>query len=157
MTWLLAIPLLGLSTGMRAMTAMAVACWFARLGLLPLDHTWAFWAGNTVSVVVFSLAALAEFVGDKLPSAPNRTAPLGLITRLLFGGLVGAIVATSLQNSIPVGALLGAAGALIGTFGGFLTRHHLVQHGNRRDWPVALLEDFSTILIAVFALRLATA
>ena len=38
MTWLIAIPLLGVVTGMRSMTAMAVLCWFAYGGDLPLDE-----------------------------------------------------------------------------------------------------------------------
>ena len=39
MTWLIAIPLLGVVTGMRSLTAMAVLCWFAYRGDLPLDDT----------------------------------------------------------------------------------------------------------------------
>jgi len=35
LSWLLAIPLLGVTTGLRAMTPMAVLCWFAYLGYLP--------------------------------------------------------------------------------------------------------------------------
>ncbi len=48
MTWLIAIPLLGVVTGMRSMTAIAVLCWFAHAGYLPLDDTWAAWAGEAV-------------------------------------------------------------------------------------------------------------
>lgn len=156
-TWLIAIPLLGLATGMRCMTAIAVCCWFAHLGLLSVSGTWAFWTASLVSAIVFSVAALLEFVGDKLPRTPNRTAPLGLISRVIFGGLVGSLVATSLQGSITVAVILGCGGALVGTFGSYLARRDLVKHFRCRDWTVALMEDFLTILIAVFALRLATA
>ena len=38
LTWLVAVPLLGLVTGMRSMTAMAVLCWFAYRGDLSLDE-----------------------------------------------------------------------------------------------------------------------
>ena len=52
------IVVLGIATGMRTMTAMAVLCWFAWLQLLPLEGTWAFWAGNVISVCIFTLFAL---------------------------------------------------------------------------------------------------
>lgn len=157
MSWLLAIPLLGVAAGCRAMTPICVVCWFAYLRLLPVQHTWAFWTANIVSVIVFTVLALGEYVGDKLPKTPSRLSPGALIPRLLFGGLVGAILATSLQGSILVGAVLGIIGAVIGAFGGYNVRHYLVFHNNCRDWPVAILEDFCVVLITVFALRLATA
>ena len=155
-SWLIAIPLLGLATGLRSMTAIAVVCWFAHLGLLEVQGTWAFWTASIFSVIVFSLAALGEYVGDKLPNTPARTAPIGLSARVIFGGLVGAIVATGLQGSTTEGAILGTIGAVIGSFGGFFTRRHLVQRFSCRDWPVALFEDFVAVLITVFSLRLAT-
>ena len=156
MTWLLAIPLLGVATGARAMTPICVICWFAYLRLLPVQHTWAFWTASLISVIVFTVLALGEFVGDKLPKTPSRLSPGALIPRLAFGGLVGAIVATSLQGSIAVGAVLGIIGAVIGAFGGYNVRRFLVFHNKCRDWPVAVLEDFCVVLITVFALRLAT-
>src|ERR1039458_6047953 len=41
MSLLIAIPLLGLTTGLRSMTPMALICWYAVLGYLPVDGTWA--------------------------------------------------------------------------------------------------------------------
>ncbi len=156
LTWLLGIPLLGLATGMRAMMPIAVCCWFAHFGLLPVNGTWAFWIASPVSLVVFTLAALAELVGDKLPKTPARIALPGLISRIAFGGLVGGIVATTMQNSIPIGILLAVFGAVLGTYGSYLARRDIVRKFCCRDWPVAVMEDFLTILIAVFALRLST-
>jgi uncharacterized membrane protein len=43
--WLIALPVLGAVTGLRTMTPMAVLCWFAYAGHLPVDDTWAFWTG----------------------------------------------------------------------------------------------------------------
>ena len=97
LTWLIAIPLLGFVTGMRAMTAMAVLCWFAYRGDLSLDGTWAFWAAKLVTAIIFTVLALGELVVDKLPKTPNRTAPGPLLARVIFGGLVGAIVAAGLK------------------------------------------------------------
>ncbi len=114
LTWLIAVPLLGVVTGMRSMTAMAVLCWFAYRGDLSLDGTWAFWAAKLVTAIVFTVLALGELVADKLPKAANRTAPGPLIVRVIFGGLVGAIVAAGLNGSEFEGVILGMIGALIG-------------------------------------------
>ncbi len=43
LAWLIALPLLGVLTGLRTMTPMAVLCWFAYRGNLPVDDTWASW------------------------------------------------------------------------------------------------------------------
>src|SRR5580704_13575324 len=99
LTWLIAIPLLGLVTGMRSMTAMAVLCWFAHFGYLPLDDTWASWAAKLVTAIIFTVLALGEYVVDKLPKTPNRTALGPLIARVVLGGLIGAIVAAGLDGS----------------------------------------------------------
>src|SRR5277367_6479384 len=98
MTWLIAIPLLGFVTGMRTFTPMAVLCWFAYGGYLPVHGTWASWTAKLVTAMVFTVLALGELVGDKLPKTPARTAPAQLIARLVFGGLIGAIAAAGLDR-----------------------------------------------------------
>jgi uncharacterized membrane protein len=156
LTWLIAVPLLGLVTGMRSMTAMAVLCWFAYRGDLSLDGTWAAWAAKLVTAIAFTLLALGELVADKLPKTPNRTALGPLIARVIFGGLVGAIVAAGLNGSEFEGVILGVGGALIGAFGGFLIRRELVLRLGCEDWPVAVAEDVSAIVFAVFAMGVVT-
>jgi uncharacterized membrane protein len=156
MTWLVAIPLLGLANGMRAMTPMAVLCWFAYAGYLPVGDTWAFWTAKLVTAIVFTVLAMGEFVADKLPKTPNRTAPGPLIARLLFGGLVSAIVAAALDGSGIEAVILGEAGVLIGAFAGFLIRRELVVRSGFKDWPVALLEDFSAVVLAIIAMGIVT-
>src|SRR5258707_15166316 len=99
LTWLVAVPLFGFGTGMRAMTAMAMLCWFAYRGDLSLDGTWASWAAKLVTAIIFTVLALAEFVADKLPKTANRTAPGPLLARVVIGGLVGAIVAAGVDGA----------------------------------------------------------
>jgi uncharacterized membrane protein len=156
LTWLIAIPLLGVVTGMRSMTAMAVLCWFAYRGNLPLDGTWASWAANLATAIIFTVLALGEYVADKLPKTPNRTAPGPLLVRLVIGGLVGAIVAAGLEGSGIEAVILGVVGALIGTFGGFSIRREIVSRLGCNDLPVALAEDASAILCAVLAMGVVT-
>ncbi|MEO6804952.1 MAG: DUF4126 family protein [Edaphobacter sp.] len=156
MTWLIAIPLLGFVTGLRSMTAMAVLCWFAYRGDLPLDGTWASWAAKLTTAIIFTVLALGELVADKLPKTPNRIAPGPLLARIVFGGLVGAIVAAGLNGSEFEGIILGVGGALIGSFGGFLVRREIVLKLGNKDWPVALIEDLSAILCAILAMGVVT-
>lgn len=156
MTWLIAIPLLGVVTGMRSMTAMAVLCWFAYRGDLPLDGTWASWAAKLLTAIIFTVLALAEYVADKLPKTPNRSAPGPLLIRVLMGALVAAIVAAGLDGSGVEAVILGVGGALIGTFGGFLVRREIVMRLGCKDWPVGLVEDFSAIICAILAMGVVT-
>ena len=156
MAWLIAIPLLGLSNGMRTLTPMAVLCWFAYAGYLPVGGTWAFWTAKLATAIIFTVLALGEFVGDKLPKTPNRTAPGPLIARLLFGGLVAAIVAVALNGSGLEAVILAAGAVLIGAFAGYHIRRELVARSGFKDWPVALVEDFSAVAFAVFAMGIIT-
>jgi len=164
LSWVLAIPLLGVMTGLRTMTPIAVLCWFAYLGQagspdqgdLPVGGTWAFWAGKLVTVVIFTLFALGECIGDKLPKTPNRTSPGPLMARILFGGLVGAIAATAMDGSAVEGIILGSLGAFVGAFLGYHCRKHLVEWSGRPDWNFALLEDVSAVLLSIFALGIIT-
>jgi uncharacterized membrane protein len=156
LTWLIAVPLLGLVTGMRSMTAMAVLCWFAYRGHLSLDGTWASWAAKLVTAIIFSVLALSELVADKLPKTPNRTALGPLLVRVVIGGLVGAIVAAGLNGSEFEGIILGVGGALIGAFGGFLIRREIVLRLGCKDWQVALAEDVSAIICAILAMGVVT-
>jgi uncharacterized membrane protein len=156
MSWLLAIPLLGLTTGLRSMTPMAVICWFAHLGYLPVDGTWASWTASTAAVAIFTVLAVGELIADKLPRTPNRTAVGPLVWRLILGGLAGAIAATSMQGPGIEGVLLGVVGALAGAFAGFMIRRNLVEQIDCADWKIAVVEDLVAIFGAVFALHVIT-
>ena len=156
LAWLVAIPLLGGMTGARTMTPMAVVCYFAYRHHLWLVGTWGFWAMKPASVIIFSVLALGELIGDKLPMTPARTAPFPLIARVVFGGLVGALAATGLQGSALEGIFLGAVSALLGAFLGFHLRHWLVQKLGVRDLWVALVEDALAIGLSVLAMGIIT-
>jgi uncharacterized membrane protein len=133
--------LIGVIAGLRSMTAPAVVAWAARLGWLDLHDSPLAFMGSTVAVVVFTLGALGEIVADKLPRTPSRTKPAPLIGRILLGGLAGAAVAAAASQSIPLAAVLGAAGGIAGAFGGYEIRTRLVRALEVPDFVVALLED----------------
>jgi uncharacterized membrane protein len=156
LAWLIAIPLLGIVTGMRTFTPMAVLCWFAWAGHLSVGDSWASWTAKLSTAIIFTVLALAEYVGDKLPRTPNRSSPGPLIARLIFGGFIGAIAAAALDGAGIEGVILGVLGALIGTFASFLIRRDIVLRLKSKDWPVALVEDLSAILCAIFAMGVIT-
>ena len=156
MSWILAIPVLGGMTGLRTMTPMAVLCWFAWMGNLPVAGTWAAWVAKPVTAIVFTVLALGEMVGDKLPRCPNRTDAGPLISRVAFGGLVGALAATGLTGSAIEGIVLGGISALAGTWLGFLLRRWMVKDSGYKDLYVALVEDAIAVGFSILAMGVVT-
>ena len=156
LSWIFAIPALGFATGLRTMTPMAVLCWFAYSNHMPIHQSWAFWCTKLVTAVVFTVLAAGELVGDKLPKTPSRISLVPLLARVAFGGLVGAIAATSLHGALPEGVLLGVVGALAGSFVGYRLRTLLPQHFGCSDLPVAVVEDILTLGISLFAMGIVT-
>ena len=152
-----AVPLLGVSTGLRSFTPIAVTSWFARLGKLPVTGTWAEWVRHPVTVGLFTAAALGEYIGDKLPSTPDRTAPVPLIGRVVLGGLVGAIVATAFKRPVAGGVAMGVVGAVAGSYGGYSLRKGLTKGAGLPDMAVALSGDLGAVVMAVRSLGRLTA
>jgi uncharacterized membrane protein len=97
-----------------------------------------------------SLLAVVELIGDLRPSTTKRTAPMPLGARILTGGLCGACVCAASNQSLIIGAILGAVGGLIGAFAGYEIRRKLVAALNIKDTFIALLEDLVTIGLAYF-------
>lgn len=143
MTYLFAF-LIGLFGGLRSLTAPAATAWGARLGWLKLQSPLAL-IGSLPAVVIFTLLALLELIADKLPKTPSRTAPPGLIARIVMGALTGACVATAGGEGALSGVVLGVAGGLAGCFGGYQVRTRLVKALGAPDTVVALAEDLVAI------------
>jgi len=142
--------LIGIFVGLRCLTPPAVVSWAAYLHWLNLGASRLHFLAAKPVVAIFTIAALVELTADKLPSSPNRTAPLGLIARIILGMLCGACVAVAGHGILWAGALLGLAGALLGCFGGFMARTRLVKALGCPDYVIALLEDAVAIGGALF-------
>ena len=140
-TVLLLAFLIGVVCGLRSLTAPAAVAWAAHRGWINLNHTPLHFMGSTAVVVLFSLFAVVELVADQLPSAPSRTAPPGLIARIVLGALCGAAIAVSAAQSLGIGAALGAMGGVAGAFGGYQARTRLVRGLKVPDFVIATFED----------------
>jgi len=137
--------LIGILTGLRSLTPAAATAWAARLGWLKLQSPLA-WLGSLPAAILFTLLALAELVSDKLPKTPSRTAPPGLIARIVMGALCGAAVCLAgMHSGLVVGAVAGAAGGIVGCFGGYQIRTRLVKALGSPDYVVAVVEDLIAI------------
>jgi uncharacterized membrane protein len=105
---------------------------------------------STAATVIFILLAVGELVADQLPSTPSRTAPPGLIARIVTGGLCGAGIAAAGTQSPVIGAILGIVGAVFGAFGGYQARTRLVKALKVPDLVIATLEDIVAIGAGLF-------
>lgn len=136
--------LIGVFAGLRSLTPPAVTAWAVYLGWLKLARPLSL-IGSLPAVIIFTALAAVELVADKLPKTPSRTAPPGLIARILMGALTGACVAEGGGGGALAGALLGVVGSLVGCFGGYQVRTRLVKGLGTPDIVIALLEDIVAI------------
>src|SRR4051794_26533548 len=77
------------------------------------------------------VASALELIGDKLPRTPNRTAPLGLVLRIVSGaGVARALLGRRgrrARGATGGALLLGAAAAVLGAFAGLRLRLALTR------------------------------
>ncbi len=133
--------LIGGVAGLRSLTAPAVVAWAAHRNWLNLYNTSLSFMASTAAVATFILLALVELVADQLPSTPSRTKPVGLIARIVLGGLSGGCIALAGGQSLALGAVLGGVGGVAGAFAGYEVRTRLVRALNVPDFVIAFLED----------------
>ena len=87
------------------------------------------------------VAAAGELIADKLPQTPARTQAGGLGGRTLSGALCGAALSRSAGQGARTGAIVGALGAVVGSYGFYYLRRYLTHTQGLPDLPVALTED----------------
>ena len=136
--------LIGLFAGLRSLTPPADVAWAVHLGWLRLARPLAL-IGSLPAVIILSVLAITEVIFDKLPNTPNRTAPPGVIGRIVTGGLTGACVSLGGGRSAYVGAGLGVIGGIVGCFAGYHARARLVKSLRQQDFYIALIEDLIAI------------
>ena len=145
---------LGFVSGLRALTALTITSWAARLGRISLGGSWLAFLGYAATPWILTVAALGELVNDKLPKTPSRTVPPQFAARILFGSAAGTAIGIA-SGMVLFGLALGALGAVAGTLIGARARAALVKATGGKDLPIALLEDataigLSLLLVHVF-------
>jgi uncharacterized membrane protein len=143
--------LIGFFGGLRALTAPAATAWAVYLGWLKIERPLSL-IGSFPAVAIFTLLAVVELVADKLPQTPSRTAPPGLIARIVMGALTGACVAAGGAQGVFLGILLGALGGVAGCFLGYQVRTGLVKALRTRDIYIALVEDLVAVVGSLWVL-----
>lgn len=136
--------LIGLFAGLRSLTPPAAVAWAAYLGWIKLERPLGL-VGSLPAVIILSVLAIGEVIFDKLPNTPNRTAPPGLIGRIVTGGFTGACVSLGGGRSALVGAGLGAIGGIVGCFAGYEARARIVESLRQPDFNIAMIEDLIAI------------
>lgn len=145
---------IGIVAGMRAMSAPAfVSHKLSRaVPTLPADANFHFLSSGKTATILAVLAG-GEFIGDKLPNAPDRVAPMQLPGRLISGAASGAALAEADGQSVAYGAVLGAVGAAMSSFAFFHLRHWLTHEKDLPDPVVALAEDALTIGLGLLTIN----
>lgn len=141
---------IGFVAGLRSFTAPAIVAWSAYLRWVLLQVSAVAFMASKWAVIVFSILAVIELVLDKLPNTPPRTGAVGLSARIVTGALTGACIAVASFNTLWVGALCGAIGAIVGAFGGYNVRVNLVRILRVPDFVVAIPEDLIAIGLGLY-------
>ena len=143
--------LIGIVTGLRTMTGLAVISWAAHTEGINLKDSPLAFLGSLAAVILLTAGATGEFIADKLPRTGKRTAVGPLLARMIAGGACGAALCFADDQSWAFGAALGVMGAIVGSFGGYFARTGLVRELGAADIFVALPEDLLAIGLAVLA------
>lgn len=147
--------LIGGATGLRSMTGIALVTLAAQRGWpnlrwLHLHGTGLQFLEHPVSMGVFVLLALGELIADKLPFIPSRIQPGPLVSRFAFAALCGSALAVAASTSWILPALFAGIAAVVSAYAGYWLRRTITMRGVK-DLPIALLEDATAILFALFA------
>lgn len=146
---------LGALAGMRSASAPAIASHILshhhskKLKKSPLN----FMQSNGVANAL-KFAAVGEFVMDKLPSTPNRIAPVVLVSRLISGVLVGASIYKASGNKPIIGAIIGGTAAVASTFGTFFLRRATGKKLGIFDPIIGAVEDALVVGAGVGLVRI---
>jgi uncharacterized membrane protein len=145
------VSLLGFVSGLRSQVGLALLTTAARRGRFGGDDGVTRLLASRAALTLTGLGTVVELTADKLPVTPPRLNPGSLAIRCGTGAALGAIVLREAGRSIPLGALLGAAGAGLGSVAGQRARMLAAEHTDVPDqwWGVA--EDLTATGLSLLA------
>jgi uncharacterized membrane protein len=144
---------IGLLSGLRGFTPIALVSWLAVWGWLPLVGSPFWFVGTTPCAVVLSIFAVGELITDKLPRIPARTQPAPLAGRIMSGVISAVAICRAGGQPWFLGALCGAVGSIAGAFGGYHLRRFVAQRLGLRDFIFAVAEDLVAIVGTLLLLK----
>lgn len=133
---------LGVVAGMRSLVAPALLS-HKLVRTVPVKEPSEpihYLAQPPASMILKALAG-GEILGDKIPNVPDRTIPVEFGARVASGATCGAFLAQIEGEAIPVGAIVGGLGTVVGTLAFFHLRQWLDNELGLPDPVVALAED----------------
>jgi uncharacterized membrane protein len=143
---------LGVVTGLRSQLGLAVLAWSEPAS--GRDTRALRLLRSTPGRQLAALAAGAEVVVDKLPSTPSRITPVPLAGRLLTGAGIGALAVNPVdRRTVGTASVLGAAGALAGSYAGAYYRRIAPARTHTPDLPWAVGEDAVAAGLAATAVK----
>jgi uncharacterized membrane protein len=147
--------LIGGVSGLRSLTGIAVVTIVAQrgwphLGWLHLGGTGLGFLGRPVATYIFVVLAIGELIADKLSFTPPRVQAGPLAVRFLLGAVCSSALAVAAGMSWVFPAAVGGVSAIVGAYAGYWLRRGITSRGVK-DLPIALLEDGTAILLALFA------
>jgi uncharacterized membrane protein len=131
---------IGVASGLRSSTGVAAALLLRSSG-----------SAHRARLIGATVVVGGEVVADKNPNIPSRLSPPARTGRLAAGGVGAAALARRDRTDGASALIIGAVGALAGSYGGAWWR----QWAGRRmpDWQAALAEDAGALTMAAAALR----
>ena len=146
---------IGGASGLRSLTGIAVVTIVAQrgwphLGWLHLGGTGLSFLGTPIAMYLFVVLAIGELIADKTAFVPPRIQAPSLGGRFVLGALCGSALALAAGMPWVFPAVVAGAAAVVGSYAGYWLRRTITSHGVK-DLPIALLEDATAILLALFA------
>ena len=145
---------IGALSGLRAFTPIALICWLAIWGWIPVAGSPLWFLGTTTSAIILTVAAIGELIADKFSHVPPRTGPGPLGARVVTGGLAAGALCFVGGRPWWLGFLLGGCASVAGAFAGYHVRRWLKERLHIRDFLVAVPEDLITIAGTAVLVRL---
>ena len=138
---------LAATAGLRAWLPLFVVGLLARLGQIDLNASFGF-LSRTDALVIFGVATVLEFLGDKIVALDHFLDSLGTFIRPVAGTLLASSMLTSTEplTATVLGMVTGGGAALTVHAGKALARLKatatLPLHGGTGNAAMSLTEDF---------------
>jgi hypothetical protein len=146
---------LAASAGLRAWLPLLLAGVLARVGVLDLGESFAFLSSNK-ALVLFGVATLIEFVGDKVPAVDHALDVIGTPLRPAAGALLAASVLGTVSDpltALVLGTAVGAPTALVPhAVKAALRTASTTLTGGLANPLLSVLEDIITVATVVLAI-----